>query len=66
MAAGRPKEAEGLYWQDLARNPENGFSLRGLSEVYDVLDQSPQAETALGRLGSAWGAADTKLSTSRY
>jgi tetratricopeptide (TPR) repeat protein len=66
LAAGRPKEAEVVYWQDLARNPENGFSLRGLAEVYDVLDQSPQAEAALERLESAWGAADTKLSTSRY
>jgi hypothetical protein len=66
VASGRAKEAEAVYWQDLARNPENGFSLRGLAEVYDVLDQSPQAETALGRLKSAWGAADTKLSTSRY
>lgn len=33
LEAGRAKEAETVYWADLARNPENGWSLFGLGRA---------------------------------
>jgi hypothetical protein len=30
LAAGRADEAETVYWEDLKRNPESGWSLFGL------------------------------------
>ena len=33
LEAGRAKEAETVYWEDLKRNPENGWSLFGLAQA---------------------------------
>ena len=33
LEAGRPHEAETIYWDDLRRNPENGWSLFGLAQA---------------------------------
>ena len=34
LEAGRPAEAETVYWEDLKRNRENGWALTGLIRVY--------------------------------
>ena len=66
LAANRPKEAEVVYWQDLARNQENGFALNGLVQAYDAQGRKAQAEATRKRFESAWEAADVKLTSSRY
>ncbi len=32
LEAGLPAEAEVFYWEDLRRNPDNGYSLFGLKQ----------------------------------
>ena len=66
LAAGRPKEAEVVYWQDLAKNRGNGFALLGLVQAYEALGQPAQADAARARFESAWEAADVELASSRY
>ena len=43
LEAGRPREAEVVYWEDLRRRPENGWSLFGLAQS---LRAQGRAETA--------------------
>ena len=66
LDAGRSKEAEVVYWQDLARNRENGFALYGLAQAYAVQGEEVQAEAARRRFDTAWKAADAELTSSRY
>ena len=66
LAAGRPKEAEVVYWQDLAKNRDNGFALFGLAQAYEALGQPARADAVRGRFDSAWQAADVELTSSRY
>ena len=66
LDAGRSKEAEVVYWQDLARNRENGFALYGLAQAYAAQSKEVQAEAAQRRFESAWKAADAQLTSSRY
>ena len=66
LAAGRPKEAEVVYWQDLAKNRDNGFALFGLAQAYEALGQPARADAVRGRFESAWQAADVELTSSRY
>ena len=51
LAAGRAKEAEVVYREELARNPANGWSLKGLGLA---LEQQNRREEAVGR-GKAAG-----------
>ena len=36
LDAGRPSEAEAVYWEDLRRNRENGWALRGLKNALEA------------------------------
>jgi tetratricopeptide (TPR) repeat protein len=65
LKAGRFKEAEAVFREDLARNPENGWSLRGLSLALAKRGSS-EAEEARRRFEKAWSRADVQLSTSRF
>ena len=66
LAANRPKEAEVVYWQDLAKNRENGFALFGLAQAYRAQGQTESADAFFERFSRAWDAADVELSSSRY
>jgi tetratricopeptide (TPR) repeat protein len=66
LKAGRAKEAEAVYLQDLARNPENAWSLRGLEQSLRAQKKTKQAEAAQARLAKASARADVKLISSRF
>jgi tetratricopeptide (TPR) repeat protein len=67
LAAGRAKEAETVYWEDLRRNPDNGWSLFGLAQALRAQpDRAEEAKNAQARFDKAWARADVKLQASRF
>ena len=60
MAAGRFAEAETVYWEDLKRHPENGWSLRGVAEALRAQNKMEQAALVDARLKKAWARSDVK------
>ena len=66
LSAGRASEAEQVYRDELQRNPQNGWSLKGLALA---LRQQQQTEAALAvekQLQAAWQHADVQLVASRF
>jgi tetratricopeptide (TPR) repeat protein len=61
LEAGRPVEAEVVYWEDLRRNPENGWSLFGLMKSLRAQGKKEQADAIEKRFQKAWAHADVKL-----
>jgi tetratricopeptide (TPR) repeat protein len=66
LAAGKTKEAEAVYREDLRRNPENGWALFGLSAALEKRGAKAEADEAAARLQKAWGRADVTLTASRF
>ena len=66
LEAGRPNEAETVYWDDLRRNPENGWSLYGLAQALKAQKRDSDAAIVEARLAKAWARADVKLTASRF
>jgi tetratricopeptide (TPR) repeat protein len=66
LEAGRPKEAETVYWEDLRRNPENGWSLSGLAQALKAQKRDADAALIEARLAKAWARADVKPPASRF
>lgn len=58
--AGRTAEAEQVYRDDLARLPENGWSLFGLAQCLEAR-KSPDAAAVRERFEKAWKDADVKI-----
>jgi tetratricopeptide (TPR) repeat protein len=54
LAAGRPKEAEAAFREDLQRNRENGWSLRGLKAALEKQGKTRDAADVTARLDQAW------------
>ncbi len=65
LEAGRPGEAEAIYWQDLIRNRENGWSLYGLIQSLRAQGKQEQADMVENRFKKAWSGADITLTASR-
>lgn len=65
LEAGRPAEAETVYWEDLRRNTENGWALLGLSQALTAQGKTQQAELIRARFEKAWARADVKPRESR-
>jgi tetratricopeptide (TPR) repeat protein len=61
LAAGRPAEAEATYREELARNPENGWSLHGLEKSLRAQKRRPDADAVKARFAEAWANADLDL-----
>jgi tetratricopeptide (TPR) repeat protein len=61
LAAGRPDEAETVYWEDLRRYPENGWSLFGLWKALEAQGRNDEAAAIEARFRKAWKDADTVL-----
>jgi predicted Zn-dependent protease len=61
LAAGRPEEAEAVFWEDLKKNTESGWSLRGLVQALDAQGKKEEAALAEARLQKAWKNADVPL-----
>ena len=66
LEAGRPVEAEAVYWDDLRRNRENGWSLFGLVQALTAQGKKDEAAAVQKRFEQAWRAADIKLTSSRF
>jgi tetratricopeptide (TPR) repeat protein len=60
LKAGLPAEAETVYWEDLKRNPENGWALDGLARALDAQKKTDAASEARERFTRAWARADVK------
>jgi hypothetical protein len=61
LAAGRPDEAEAVYWEDLKKNAESGWSLGGLVQALKAQGKNDEAALAEARLRKAWKNADFPL-----
>ena len=66
LAAGRPAEAEVAFWEDLKRNPENGWSLKGLALSLAQQRRTEEAAAVEQQLAKAWQHADVQLVASRF
>ncbi|MGR8948973.1 MAG: hypothetical protein ACU84Q_13075 [Gammaproteobacteria bacterium] len=66
LDAGRPAEAEAVYWADLHDNPNNGFSLYGLQRALTAQGKADVGAEISQRFEKAWAAADVELSSSRF
>lgn len=66
LEAGRPREAETVYWQDLKKNPDNGWSLFGLAQALRAQGRTEEAEIVDARFRRAWQRADVTLAASRF
>jgi len=67
LEAGRPAEAEMVYWADLRKNTENGFALYGLAKALEALPgREGEAAAVKARFDKAWAAADHKPANSRF
>lgn len=58
LTAGRPEDAERLFREDLRRHPENGWSLKGLSDALKARGNAKGAAAADARFRKAWARAD--------
>lgn len=66
MDARRYAEAEAVYREDLARRPENGWSLYGLARSLKLQNKLAESAAVLSRFDRIWQHADTKLSSSCF
>ncbi|MGH7726367.1 MAG: hypothetical protein ACREOU_13145 [Candidatus Eiseniibacteriota bacterium] len=62
----RGEDAERIYREDLVRNPENGWSLFGLSRALLLNGKPTEAAEAEVRFKKAWAGADVTLQASRF
>ena len=58
LQAGKPAEAEKAFREDLIRRPENGWSLRGLSQSLTAQKKTQEASAVDARFRKAWEKAD--------
>jgi len=66
LEAGRAREAEVVYWEDLRRHADNGWSLFGLAQALRAQGKTADADAAQVRFDKAWSGADVKLTSSRF
>ena len=65
LDAGRPDEAEAVYWEDLKKNPESGWALYGLLQALKAQGKNDDAALVEARFKKAWKDADITLNASR-
>lgn len=66
LSAGRVRDAEAAYRQDLERHPENGWSLYGLSKCLRARKAAKEAALVEARFRKAWARSDVTLTASRF
>src|SRR6202045_2185027 len=64
MQASRFAEAEQVYRDDLARRPENGWSLFGLAQSLHRQDKEEEAKATDDRFRKIWSKADVQITSS--
>jgi predicted Zn-dependent protease len=60
LDAGKPRDAEKAFREDLVRRPENGWSLRGLSQSLTAQKKTQEASAVEARFKKAWAKADVE------
>lgn len=65
LQLGRARQAEAVYRQDLARNPDNGWALYGLAQSLAAQKKAVEAARARERFKKAWAYADFTMTASR-
>ena len=63
---GRWKDAERVYREDLARFPDNGWSLFGLAQSLERQQRHAEAAAVRAQFARAWKGADVALTSSRF
>ena len=66
LIAGDARGAQAVYEEDLRRNPQNGWSLLGLSQALQAQGHKSAAQQAAQRYARAWEHADVRLPGSAY
>ena len=66
LEAGRPAEAETVYWEDLRRNQDNGWALFGLMQALRAQKKEAEASLIEARFTRAWSRSDVTLAASRF
>ena len=66
LEAGRPAEAETVYWEDLRRNQDNGWALFGLMQALRAQNKTADAALIEARFSKAWARSDVRLTASRF
>lgn len=66
LEAGRAREAEVVYWADLAHNPNNAYSYYGLYQSLSAQGKDDQAAEYLALYEEEWKDSDVKLTSSRF
>ncbi len=61
LEAKKPAEAEKAFRDELARNPENGWSLHGLALALKAQGKKAEAQEVADRFAKAWANADVDL-----
>jgi hypothetical protein len=54
-----------VYWEDLRRNPKNGWSLFGLAKALRAQGKDEQAKPIEAEFKKVWADADVTLTASR-
>jgi tetratricopeptide (TPR) repeat protein len=65
LEAGRADEAESVFWEDLKKNPESGWSLFGLKQALEAQGKTDEAALVEARFRKAWQHADLTLQSAR-
>jgi tetratricopeptide (TPR) repeat protein len=66
LEAKRPAEAETVYWADLKKNRNNGWSLYGLMKALQAQGKTADAALVEARFKKAWERSDITIADSRF
>jgi tetratricopeptide (TPR) repeat protein len=66
LQAGRAPEAETVYWADLKKNRNNGWSLYGLMQALKAQGKNTDAGLVEARFKKAWERSDITIADSRF
>jgi hypothetical protein len=66
LLMGEPQRAAAVYREDLKRNPDNGWSLMGLSQALALQGRRAEAARVAQAQARAWQHADVRLPSSAF
>ncbi len=66
MQERRYRDAEAVYREDLAKLPDNGWSLYGLARSLRLQGEATEADAVEARFTEVWAGADTRLTSSCF
>jgi Tfp pilus assembly protein PilF len=66
LKAGKPLQAEAIFYKDLLVNDENGWALYGLYQALLAQKKNVEADAMLKRYQKAFSKADVKLTASVF